>query len=1057
MFAGAVVLMAYLHDGTSTLAASLEEAKSITASYEGRAFTPPPRKIEDIRNLLDTASDRNRAELIALRARADAAVPTGWKGKKRAEALRDRAPAAGEIGRLKQMIADLEAALDQGLSASRLLSEIYNLLAHAEKENGNLRAHAALRQKSLDALPSGERNVLRRHTRYTALALAKSLIGDLDGARKDLWTARSFFNKAEYAASQAAEKGRPRYSYFIPVNKQLMLRVESAIAVNVGRYGEAETKLRRALEIIDEDIAGGRLSGYQLSTYKMGTVRQIEKARILRTLAFTLTLADRYAEAEIFARDGIRLSVDRFGRNSVYTAKALDPLITVLSRTGRVAEARMLSKIALDIFSSLGVEPSGHTLNKARHKLADVLVAGEDWDGATKIYARIAEAADGDDLLLDRFYRYDLNRAVTLLRTDRVAEAARVTGPAWERLEQSLGAKHFDTAEAAGLHGVALQRQGKTAEALRAFRAAFRILTQRSRQTDGEEVSAGRDIRMKMVMEGYLDALDAADDPKAAEEAFLVANAARARSVQAALANSAARAAISDSDLRDLVRREQDAQKQIAALYGVLSNAMVGDGLADSEIVQLRTAIDELRSARATLMEEIEARFPAYADLINPPPVTIEQARAALRPGEALIAAFVGEKRTFVWAVPKQGEIAFAAVPLGRERIAAVVRDLRSALEPNASTLGGIPAFDVALAHKLYEALLAPVKAGWGDANSLLIVANGALGQLPLSLLVTEPTKLSAQREPQFANYRDVPWLARGHAVTVLPSVASLATLRALPPGDPSRRAFVGFGDPWFSADQAEAAETPARPAALASRGVLAVRGFPIRLRSLPKMDEVDSAELAQLPRLPDTADEVRGIALALNADLTKDVFLGKAANEGAVRSMDLSGVKVLAFATHGLVPGDLNGLTQPALALSSPEVAGGGGDGLLTMGEILGLKLDADWVVLSACNTAAGRGAGAEAVSGLGRAFFYAGTRALLVSNWPVETTSAKALTTDVFRRQAADPGLSRTEALRQAMLALIDGPGLVDGEGRSVFSYAHPIFWAPFSLIGDGASGGP
>ena len=100
---------------------------------------------------------------------------------------------------------------------------------------------------------------------------------------------------------------------------------------------------------------------------------------------------------------------------------------------------------------------------------------------------------------------------------------------------------------------------------------------------------------------------------------------------------------------------------------------------------------------------------------------------------------------------------------------------------------------------------------------------------------------------------------------------------------------------------------------------------------------------------------------------------------------------------------------------------------------------------------------AGAEAVSGLGRAFFYAGTRALLVSNWPVETTSAKALTTDLFRRQAADPGLGRAEALRQAMLALIDGLGLVDGAGQSVFSYAHPLFWAPFSLIGDGGGGTP
>ncbi|MBI2586930.1 MAG: CHAT domain-containing protein [Rhodospirillales bacterium] len=211
---------------------------------------------------------------------------------------------------------------------------------------------------------------------------------------------------------------------------------------------------------------------------------------------------------------------------------------------------------------------------------------------------------------------------------------------------------------------------------------------------------------------------------------------------------------------------------------------------------------------------------------------------------------------------------------------------------------------------------------------------------------------------------------------------------------------------------------------------------------------------MSALPPLPDTADEVRSIAVAMNADLTKSVFLGKDASEGRVKSMDLSGFKVLAFATHGLVPGDLDGLTQPALALSSPKVDGGNDDGLLTMGEILGLKLDADWVVLSACNTGAGEGAGAEAVSGLGRAFFYAGTRALLVSNWPVETTSARSLTTDLFRRQAAEPGLSRAEALRQAMVGLIDGSGHVDAKsGKTTFSYAHPLFWAPFTLIGDGS----
>ena len=201
----------------------------------------------------------------------------------------------------------------------------------------------------------------------------------------------------------------------------------------------------------------------------------------------------------------------------------------------------------------------------------------------------------------------------------------------------------------------------------------------------------------------------------------------------------------------------------------------------------------------------------------------------------------------------------------------------------------------------------------------------------------------------------------------------------------------------------------------------------------------------------------MRSIALALKAD-PADVVLGAAANERAVKSANLADRRVVMFATHGLVPGDINGLLQPALALSAPIVADVDGDGLLTLEEVLGLRLNADWVVLLACNTAAGDGAGAEAISGLGRAFFYAGTRALLATNWPVETTSARALTTDLFARQARDPALPRATALQQAMMALVDGPGYVDpATGRPAFSYAHPIFWAPFALVGDGGGTGP
>lgn len=305
-----------------------------------------------------------------------------------------------------------------------------------------------------------------------------------------------------------------------------------------------------------------------------------------------------------------------------------------------------------------------------------------------------------------------------------------------------------------------------------------------------------------------------------------------------------------------------------------------------------------------------------------------------------------------------------------------------------------------------------------------------------------------------FASYRKVPWLARTHAVTMVPSSAALRTLRGLPPGKPERSELIAFGDPYFSPEQQEEAMQQVKLADASTSSQLAAttRGLPLMRRNAPKLEGVDSAELALLPRLPDTADELKSIALALQADPSKVLNLGKDANEHRVKTIDLSGFKVLAFATHGLVPGELNGLNQPALALSAPAVSGVEGDGLLTMEEVLALKLDADWVVLSACNTGAGAGAGAEAASGLGRAFFYAGTRALLVTNWSVHSQSARELVTDLFKRQAADRNVTRSEALRQATMAMLEGPGYTDASGKTEFAYAHPLFWAPYTIIGDG-----
>ena len=148
-------------------------------------------------------------------------------------------------------------------------------------------------------------------------------------------------------------------------------------------------------------------------------------------------------------------------------------------------------------------------------------------------------------------------------------------------------------------------------------------------------------------------------------------------------------------------------------------------------------------------------------------------------------------------------------------------------------------------------------------------------------------------------------------------------------------------------------------------------RGLPLNLRSQPRTRSLHSATIEALPRLPETRAEIIAIAETLGADTNRDLFLGRDANEHNAKTAPLDKYRIVSFATHGLTAGDLDGLNQPALALTSPKVAEIEGDGLLTMDEVLGLKLNADWIVLSACNTAAGEGAGAEAMSGLGRAFF--------------------------------------------------------------------------------------
>ncbi len=291
-------------------------------------------------------------------------------------------------------------------------------------------------------------------------------------------------------------------------------------------------------------------------------------------------------------------------------------------------------------------------------------------------------------------------------------------------------------------------------------------------------------------------------------------------------------------------------------------------------------------------------------------------------------------------------------------------------------------------------------------------------------MLVTRPPRADPEAP---ADHRAPAWFMRRHAVSVLPTVGALAALRRVTAKTKATSAFVGIGDPAL-----EGAAGPARAIKAAGlfRGALA---------------ELDAVK--KVPPLTETAAGLRAAAKALGTN-DSNLFLAKRATEGSLRRGGLERYRVIDIAAPAVTAGPFNGLAEPALVLSPPDQASAEDDGLLTASEIAALKLDADWVVLTACVTAAADGApAADGVAALARAFQHAGARVVAASHWMAPAEPTGALVAGVFDALKREPSIGRAEALRRAQLQMIDP--------SSPPEYGHPQSWGALALIGDGAPG--
>lgn len=764
-----------------------------------------------------------------------------------------------------------------------------------------------------------------------------------------------------------------------------------------GRYADAEPLMERAYE------GYRRINGpdNQLTLLTMTNLATIHLRR------------GRYAEAEPLFQQVIRLSEPRQGVNGPDVLVAVNNLAGLYGKMGRFAEAEQLSSRAVT--------------------------------GGERTFGR-------DNPIFAEFLA---NRGNLFRANGRPAEAEAPYRRALEAAQRALGNTHPLTIDsAASLAQARLQSRGTGDAVLAPARLAVAGLRARriAGENDRDQERDTTELPMRVAYTNLADAAWTASTPRSrtglTNEAFTALQDATAGPADRAIVQMAVRhvADAAAPGLGALVRERSQLEEQWLATssqHSQLEGAT--QGAVSVDLSRIQAERQRIESRLNAIDARLRADFPEYFALIRPEALDVSAARQLLAPDEAILMVVPTEFGTHVVAVSNTG-VSWVRSDWTGEQVNAAVRRLLWDVGANVNVSreqgaeweaqsGAGYSYDRQTAFALYQQVVAPVASTLLGKRHVFIAAQGSLSSLPFDILVAEAPQ-GDNGDP--AALRATHWFSDAHALIQIPSIQSLQSLRRFA-GESAGRddtSFIGFGDPVLQGQSTQRG---------ASRG--ATRAGPVEAAPQTGTQLANVDQLRRLSRLPGTAIELESMRRELDAP-TSALFLAQRATEARVRSMDLSGASILVFATHGLMAGDLGSGAEPGLVFTPPRSPSEADDGYLTTSEVSALRLNADWVILSACNTAAGDGSqGATGLSGLARAFFYAGARNLLVSHWPVRDAVAARLTVRTIAILRETPALSRAEALQRAMREIRDDTSHDTADD----TWAHPNAWAPFMLVGD------